>query len=467
MNMIPQAIEIFLHSISAILTPDTLTDFGLKMAQTLDATHVLLLSIIPEILLQMDEALMLEPKRKAEWEVVRIDKRELVTAFGTLCFTRHYCRNKKTGERAYLLDRHLGIEAHAKVNGDVRQAAITQAEQGSFSKSAAVSTVEELSRMSVCNYVKDLITFPALEATSEKRSVGNLYVEADEDHVALQNGKNTQVRLVYIHEGVEERGGRRKLINPRYITWPQGADVDEFWETVSNFIDKQYVSDDIANVFLSGDCAAWIRTGEEWLYPCVPILDGFHTMKALRGLCGSRQQQVSLFMKHVRDNEYEQAIDLFRGILGETPAASREAKRKQAKYLLGNWERIRNQSHPDAAGCSAEGHVSHILSERLSSRPCGWSEQNLENIARLRVMKANGQVISYNKLSRKKCEEQGTVPVTRAETLVKTRRIQRALKKSAQSYAKEACANLPILLNGKVSPIFLALKGLSLGNVAC
>ena len=218
MNMIPQSIEIFLHAISAILTPDTLTDFGSKMAQMFAAGSTLLLSIIPGVLRQMDDDLAKDPKRKSEWKVVRIDKRELVTAFGVLHFERRYYCNKITGEMAYLLDKYLGIGAHTKVNGDVRQIAITQAEQDSYSASAALSTVADLSRMSVCNYVKDLESFPALEAEGEKRLVKNLYVEADEDHVALQDGKNTQVKLVYIHEGVEEQGDRRKLIRPRYLT---------------------------------------------------------------------------------------------------------------------------------------------------------------------------------------------------------------------------------------------------------
>ena len=41
-------------------------------------------------------------------------------------------------------------------------------------------------------------------------------------------------------------------------------------------------------------------------------------------------------------------------------------------------------------GCSAEGHVSHVLSSRLSSRPLGWSLKGAENVARLRVFGLNG-----------------------------------------------------------------------------
>ncbi|MBE3581738.1 MAG: UPF0236 family protein [Thermoanaerobacteraceae bacterium] len=39
---------------------------------------------------------------------------------------------------------------------------------------------------------------------------------------------------------------------------------------------------------------------------------------------------------------------------------------------------------------SAEGHVSHVLSARLSSRPMAWSAKGVDHMARLRAMKANG-----------------------------------------------------------------------------
>lgn len=40
-------------------------------------------------------------------------------------------------------------------------------------------------------------------------------------------------------------------------------------------------------------------------------------------------------------------------------------------------------------GCSAEGHVSHIYADRMSSRPLGWSRQGVHQMAKLRIFKAN------------------------------------------------------------------------------
>jgi len=40
-------------------------------------------------------------------------------------------------------------------------------------------------------------------------------------------------------------------------------------------------------------------------------------------------------------------------------------------------------------GCSAEGQVSHLLSERLSSRPLGWSSHGVSQMVKLRVYTEN------------------------------------------------------------------------------
>ena len=41
------------------------------------------------------------------------------------------------------------------------------------------------------------------------------------------------------------------------------------------------------------------------------------------------------------------------------------------------------------SGCSAEGHVSHVLSERLSSRPMGWSQTGADRMSKLRCYERN------------------------------------------------------------------------------
>ena len=61
-------------------------------------------------------------------------------------------------------------------------------------------------------------------------------------------------------------------------------------------------------------------------------------------------------------------------------------------YILSNWTGIQASMKGKDTNiqCSAEGYVSHIFSNRMSSRPLGWSKVGGEKMARLRVYKKNG-----------------------------------------------------------------------------
>ena len=466
MDMITQAFKLFLESACNILASGSLTDFGSKMARIQTAGNTMVTSILPHLISAADEVIFRDCQRKKDWESVRTDQRELTTSIGELYFKRRYYQHKLTGDRAYLLDEALGIQANAKVNGDVRQRTVELASQQSYSKSAQAATTSYLSRMSACNYVGDLKHFPDLEPQGERRVVKQLYVEADEDHVSLQNGKKTIVKLVYIHEGAKREGKRRILVNPRYLTSPLEESPDKLWEKVSDFIGKQYDAEALERIFLSGDGAAWIRTGEDWLYPCVPILDSFHVMKTLRQLCGGKQDRINTFLSYVHKNDLNSTEALCDDILKETPESKRERKIKQANYLMNNWLRIRNQNYPGAQGCSAEGHISHILSERLSSRPLGWSKKNMMNITQLRIMSANGQAIQYEDL-RKAKEDKIAFESEKELGLLNTPHLNKKIKRKIQSSLQTLCRNVPVLENAATTPLYQALYGLSYGNLVC
>ena len=93
----------------------------------------------------------------------------------------------------------------------------------------------------------------------------------------------------------------------------------------------------------------------------------------------------------------------------------------------------------DYVGCSAEGHVSHILSSRLSSRPLGWSKTGVDQMARLRVFVANGGNV-YDIFMQKKKEA-----INEARKIKIDRRLS-----GNESYAYiETIGNITILNIGK------------------
>ena len=72
-----------------------------------------------------------------------------------------------------------------------------------------------------------------------------------------------------------------------------------------------------------------------------------------------------------------------------TKAGGRELKTKKEIYLYLSLLFLVAFKDPDYIGCSTEGHISHILSARLSSRPLSWCREGVDQMSRLRAFKAN------------------------------------------------------------------------------
>lgn len=77
--------------------------------------------------------------------------------------------------------------------------------------------------------------------------------------------------------------------------------------------------------------------------------------------------------------------------------------RSAKEYILSNWTaaKLRLGNQEGVKGSSTEGHVSHVLSSRMSSRPMGWSIQGATKMAKLRAYELNGgdmlELVRYQK----------------------------------------------------------------------
>ncbi|MBM7624962.1 UPF0236 family transposase-like protein, partial [Sporohalobacter salinus] len=103
-------------------------------------------------------------------------------------------------------------------------------------------------------------------------------------------------------------------------------------------------------------------------------------------------------------------------------------------------------------GCSAEGHVSHVLSARMSSRPLGWSKKGANQISKLRAFKYNGGTKEqiYQSLSKNRAEKQRKIKEQKL--------LSKKQKKWLYPQAKET---VPVLSKGKVTGLFKAVKSLA------
>lgn len=346
--------------------------------------------------------------RVRDWEVkASLLPNTLNTIFGSVSYERTYYKNKENGKHKFLSDELLGIKATDKTSTCLKARNIEESIGISYRKSGKkASRAIETSGQTVMNHIRELGPVENDAAPIKlgpKRTIKTLYIEADEDHTASQTGKAMEPRLVYVHEGREFVGSekRYKLLNARYFSgiYPKS---EELWHEVLDYIDEVYDYDSIDRIYVSGDGASWIKSGAEYINKGVYVLDKYHLMKYVKQATAHVENGVRTLLKSIfdRDKEYfEVCIDTLKG-LAESESKI-QAIKDSRRYILNGWDSIDNYSNADYIGCSAEGHVSHILSDRLSSRPMAWRKEGADQMARLRVFNANGGNIHKLLLDRK------------------------------------------------------------------
>ena len=374
--------------------------FVLELKKQLDSLGI---EICKTALAAADEAIRIEPNGKNQWVVERRDKKTLLTTFGEIKYERTYYKSKKDNEYKYLSDEFLGIDCHDRMDLSLKAQLVKEAVDVAYDKSAK-KTIEsiDLSSQTVMNTIRELGEIPNITykdqcqvEESKKTKVKYLYVEADEDHVALQNGKSVMPRLVYVHEGYEHSNSKRKkLKNIHYFSGIYN-NIEELWLEVVDYIYNQYDIDNIENIFVSGDGAAWIKQGISWIPKSVYLLDRFHINKYILKATTHNHKYRFHIWESINNRNLKELDKIFKDLIDSTENENKIQQIKDSrKYIKSNWEGIVNYYKKSGAiNCSAEGHISHILSDRLSSRPLGWSVQGVHQMSRLRAYTANGGAI--------------------------------------------------------------------------
>lgn len=345
-------------------------------------------------------------ERKNEFESLEKDDRKIITIFGEIDFKRRYYLDKETEKRVYLLDEYFKIAPKERLLENVETRLIEEAIETNYEKAgkrAAYKT--EISKQTVMNKISELnINYSELKVLN-KKVVDNIYIIADEDHVHLQKGGIEEPRLIVVYDSIIKEGKRTKLCNKKHFGGVYTGKIDDLWEEVLTYIENTYVLDKVNKIFILGDGANWIKTGLDWIPNSINVLDKFHLMKAINGIVGKENkdnaEEKAEYKRRIYRSFYELDFNKTKEIVYEILAEemeenTRKRKEKLLKYILNNKEGISNlYRYPkELHGCSAEGHISHLYSARLSSRPLGWKTINVDNVSRLRLVKADNKEIS-------------------------------------------------------------------------
>lgn len=330
---------------------------------------------------QKDAELLADKAGRKEAGIVverRGDVRQVVTQLGVVSYHRTYYANRDGGY-CYPIDQVVGLESYQRVSSSVGLELVESARNMSYANASRIVTGGLVSKQTVMQKIRD--AQPAKEPVLRQKVVV-LHVDADEDHIKLQTGESRIVPLVSVYEGIEKNGKRGVCQNVFYCS-EFGKKSEDFWEEVLTEIERRYDLSD-AKIYLHGDGAPWIRTGLEWLPNSAFVLDRYHVNKALKGaVSGIERRSGCQYEYHLRQALNEGDRDYFCSIRDSLLARwpEREATiLKETNYLLSNFDAIHiYHIDPESRnGGATEPHVSHVLSNRLSSRPMGWSSKTLK-----------------------------------------------------------------------------------------
>ena len=343
--------------------------------------------------------------RKKEYTVQRKRMRTLISSVGDVTFTHTLYKDKK-GQIKCLLDEQILLPDRERFTTLAEAKVLSEAEVHSYQHAAdSIRTgTQTITKTTVMNKIhaieKELPEVGITPDPEERKQVEYLYLEADEDHIHKQKDRKTEGcfigKLVYLFEGKKEIcKGRRKLIAPFYFGGLySGSDRNaELWKRVEKYIQDHYDQEYLKRVYICSDGGAWIKAALNYIYKGKLIADRFHLMKYIYRVANctldDRDITVGRFYKYIYKNRPVAVKKLLTRIQNHCENSDR-AVEACSTFMLNNWEAIQAAFHDKhALGCSAEGHVSSIYSERMSSRPMGWSETGSDRMCKLRCYVRN------------------------------------------------------------------------------
>lgn len=447
-NIIQQICENYITEVLDFFDAGIIRTLDEMEAELKEKTNCYIRNMMKTYLEGLDEAIAEDKTgRKKKGYVVehKDDRREIYTQFGSLEFNRRYYKNKMDGTYLYIVDRVVGIESYDRVSGSVSASLVESASEVSYAKSSKYVCDGYISRQTVMKKIRRAKELK-VEVPEEKRTVRYLNVEADEDHVSLQDGTDTIVPLISIHEGVEHIGKRGKCINIHHIS-SHGKNIEDMWQEAAEWVYAVYDVDKIEKIYLHGDGASWIKTGLSYLPKSKFVLDRYHLNKALKEVSRGDELVCDRLKDAVTEADRESLKEICRELRksGENEKV-REKVDSFRNYITSNWEGIEVYKEEASRGSNTEGHVSHVLSSRLSSRPSGWSREGLKAMAELRAYCCNGGHVE-------------TKHIKKAEACYKvTKKMLNRVTKVYRKASQEMIHNITAINNGKINQLSRALR---------
>ena len=149
---------------------------------------------------RVDDYFFHSNERKDKFKSKGFVKRTVTTTFGNVTFERRKYVNKKTGIH-YYIDEKIGLKRYRRLSEEL---IFTILFEYQYATASFLAKTYGVSRATVYNLVNSF-EMPKLDIQRFERDDSSpVYMEIDEDHMKCRRSKNTYMRMVVIHRGIEE-----------------------------------------------------------------------------------------------------------------------------------------------------------------------------------------------------------------------------------------------------------------------
>lgn len=373
------------------------------------STEAFAAEFLGEVLSSVNKCISESDWRKGRYTIARNDKRTVISSVGDVTFDCTYFRNSETGSYSYLVEELIGLSKNERFTEEAEVMLLTEALKTSYQEATRVlPSKQRITKTTVMNKVHGIAEEIPYEGPEKLKKVDYLFIEADEDHIAEQHGDSKLPednssfisKLVYVYEfkqDSEECKVRRELVNSFYFggLYPGKDGNERLWRNVQEYINKTYDQEQLKRVFISGDGAPWIKGGADYIDKALFCADKFHLMKYINYAAATaldEKEVVKDELWHLLYSKKPKAKERFDEYTRKVASVVNKPEKVEylRTYVLGNWAAIRRTLRNKLVdGCSAESHVSHVLSDRMSSRPMGWSQTGADRMSKLRCYERN------------------------------------------------------------------------------
>jgi len=384
-------------------------DFAILEERLMRSFGEFMREMVPRLLEAWDEKLAAERDRN-EWELIQRKPRTVVSTLGEITYRRRYYRNRKTGERRFLLDEVAGFDPRRRLSGKLRDQAVALALDVSYRRAAEIlqTWVPDISAMAIWQEVQRLGGAKRARAALERdevfgrgastpgtREVDTLYVEADGVYVRSrrqEEGKShLEVKLAVAYEGKDERKPDRRALVTRYVV--AGTEEGErFWEEAVTAFGRVWDWRHVERCWLGTDGAAWAKQGADMLPGARHRLDPFHLRQALVRALGRETETYRKVWDALRAADWARVEAVLTKAERRSQGAKKQRIARLKGYLKEYWDGIVDSGDVVSLG-AIEGQVFHHVARRMKRHGARWSKQGADALVRLMAARANGETL--------------------------------------------------------------------------